>query len=719
MSYKFINMKTLTLWAFCLLAISSRLFADEGMWLPFLLKSMKETDMKAAGLRISTEDIYSVNKSSLKDAVLLFGGGCSGGVVSDKGLVLTNHHCGYGRIQAHSTVENDLLTNGFWAKDLASELPNHDKLSVTFIIQIQDVTERILQGVKSDFTEQQRQDAIARNSAALVSGATVGSHYNAFVRSFFYGNQYLLFVVEEFKDVRLVGTPPNSIGKFGADADNWMWPRHTGDFSVFRIYANADNKPASYDPNNKPFKPRNFFQISVAGVKENDFTMVYGFPGRTQQFIPSYAVDYVVNISNPLRIQMREQSLAIIDAAMRSSDKIRIQYSARQANIANAYKKWQGESKGLKKLNTLETKKKFEAELDQLIGNSPQYSQHKDIHKRFEQLYQSANRYNFAYDGFVELYYMGPAIFSIAKGYSDFLDQYKEAPDKESVKLKYLSSVKARFKDLDMGTEKQIFATLVETYLKAANKDDVPPKLKEQVFAFQSAAGLAQVIYQNSIFATEDRLMAFVNSPDFDKPDADLAYQLSNNIVQYIRNEIQSPRDSLNALIEKEMRSYVEMIRTLKPKKYWPDANSTLRVSYGKIRDSHPNDGVSYAYYTTIDGVVEKYVPQKDSEFYLDDKFLNLHKNKDYGAYAKKGELVVCFIANNHTTGGNSGSPVLNADGHLIGLNFDRSWESTMSDIAYSPEICRNITVDVRYILFIIDKYAQAGHLISEMKIVK
>jgi hypothetical protein len=695
------------------------LFADEGMWLPFLLKNSKEADMKAAGLKISAEDIYSVNKSSLKDAVLWFGKGCSGGVISDQGLLLTNHHCGYGRIQSHSTVENDLLSNGFWAKDLASELANPDKLSVTFVIQIQDVTEKVLQGISPEMSESQRQDKIAANYQLLTTSATSGTHYDAFIKSFFYGNQYLLYIVEEFKDVRLVGTPPNSIGKFGADADNWMWPRHTGDFSVFRIYANSENKPAAYSPDNKPFRPRNFFQISLKGIKENDFTMVYGFPGRTQQFIPSFGVDYVVNISNPVKIQMREKNLTIIDAAMKSSDKIRIQYSARQANIANAYKKWQGESKGLKKLNTIEKKKELENEIDQIIKNDPKLAKYEGIHKRLEALYRAANRYNFAYDGFFELYYMGPAILSVAKEYGDFLRQYQNASDKAQAKNKYMASIAERFKDLDLNTEKQIFTVLTETYLNSMNKEDVSAKLLEQIFAFQSPSGLANALYQNSVFADLERLKKFVESDRFDKPDADLAYQLANHIFQKVQSEILPVRDSLNSLIDKEMRYYVELIRIAKPKNYWPDANSTLRVSYGKVRNSSPNDGVVHSYFTTIDGVVEKYVPQKDSEFYLDDKFLDLHKRKDYGRYGKKGELVVCFIANNHTTGGNSGSPVLNAEGRLIGLNFDRSWESTMSDIAYSPDICRNITVDIRFVLFVIEKYANATHLISEMKIVE
>ncbi len=696
--------------------------ADEGMWLPHLLKTTKEADMKSAGMKMSAEDIYSVNKSSLKDAVLWFGGGCSGAVVSDQGLLLTNHHCGYGRIQYHSTVENDLLSNGFWAKDKASELPNPGKLSVTFIIQIQDVTDRVLQGVTPNMTEIERQTLVKKNSDALVRSAKSGNHYDAIIKPIYYGSQYLLFILEEFKDVRLVGTPPNSIGKFGADTDNWMWPRHTGDFSVFRIYANSENKPADYSPENKPFKPRNFFRISLRGIKEGDFTMVYGFPGRTQQYITSYGVDYVLNYSNPLRIEMRERSLAIIDAAMRNSDKVRIQYSARQASIANAYKKWQGESRGLRKLNTLQTKQKNEEELDQLIEKNPQFASQKGIHRRFEAYYQNSNRYNLAYDAFFELYYMGPAIFSLAKDYSDFLNLYQNAPDEQKpvIRANYLAKIPEKFKDLDQETERMIFASLTDIYLEKIEPDFTPEKLREFVATFQNTTELSKIVYQNSIFASAEKLSAFVSGTNFLNPHADIGYQLGMALFNFSRQNIMPIRDSLNALIEQEMRTYVELIRTLKPnKKYWPDANSTLRVSYGKVRNSHPNDGVVYSYFTTIDGVVEKYNPNKDSEFYLDEKFLTLYKNKNYGRYAKNGQMYVCFIANNHTTGGNSGSPVLDAEGRLIGLNFDRSWESTMSDIAYDPNLCRNIAVDIRYVLFIIDKYAGAQHLISEMEIIE
>lgn len=690
--------------------------ADEGMWLPLLLKNLNEKDMKAKGLKLTAEDIYSVNKSSLKDAVVNFGGFCTAEVVSDKGLIFTNHHCGYSAIQSHSSVENDYLTNGFWAKSLKEELPN-PSLTATFIVRIEDVTAKVLEGVTANLSEAERQVQINRNINKIRRDAVADSHYEASIRPFFYGNEYYMFITETFLDVRLVGAPPSSIGKFGGDTDNWVWPRHTGDFSVFRIYAGKDNKPAPYSKDNVPYKPKHFFPISLKGVKENDFSMIYGFPGRTQQYLSSEAVRYLIEKSNPAKIKMRATVLDIMDNSMKSSDQIRIQYAARYASIANYYKKWIGELQGLKAFDAVGKKKTLEEEFIKLANKNPETAkQYGEVLPRIIQNQKSLEKYALARELFLEIIYYGSQIIDLA---SKFMATYEYGESVENLK----SQVEEHFKDYHLPTDKAIFAESMKLYY-----DNIDKTLYPDIFqVIQDEFGgdfkkYADFVYDNSYLVSLEKVNELLKKNKSEVQTIlwqDPAYRLMKSLFASYTVRINSEYQVLNNEIESQMRIYVDGLRKLMPdKKYWSDANSTLRLSYGKIEGSAPRDGMMYKHYTTLEGIMEKYVPEKNGEFDVDKKLIELYNKKDYGRYGEDGKLIVCFTASNHTTGGNSGSPILNGSGELIGINFDRSWESTMSDVMYNPNICRNIAVDIRYVLFVIDKFAGAGYLLNEMKIV-
>ncbi len=708
-------MKKIVLFLFCCFTVFS-VRADEGMWIPSLLKKLNESDLQTKGLKISVEDIYSVNRSSLKDAIVHFGGGCTAEVISYEGLILTNHHCGYGQIQAHSSVEKDYLKNGFWAMNRGEELANPG-LTATFIIRMEDVT----QHVKSTGPAQQQ-----ARIAELIAEAEKGTHYKAEVKPFNYGNSFFLLVTETFRDVRLVGAPPSAIGKFGGDTDNWMWPRHTGDFSLFRIYADKNNNPADYSPDNVPFTPRYSLPVSLVDVNENDFTMVFGFPGRTEQFLSSAAVNYIVNQSNPAKIKMRETALSIIDADMRSSDKIRIQYAAKQARISNAWKKWIGETRGLKRLNAIEKKEALEKEYVRLAANTPETKEkYADLPATFARIYDELASYGLAHDYFTEFIYSGPEFIRYAQSFENLVDNFsalsKDKKEQAAIdKLK--SSTASYFKNYNPATDRKLFATLFPLYLEGTPENLRPDYLSELQKKYKGNWKLlADVIFEKSWLTDPkraDQLLSKSGSALVSALKKDPAYLFMKGVYEGYRSKVNSRYLALTRQATALMTAYVEGMMTLMPdKRYWFDANSTLRLTYGKAEGSVPRDGMTYTYYTTLSGVLEKYVPG-DEEFDLPARLIELEQNKDYGIYGTDGELRVCFTASNHTTGGNSGSPVIDANGYLIGINFDRTWESTMSDIMFDPEQCRNIAVDMRYILFIIDKFAGAGHLLQEMDLI-
>ena len=717
--------RSLRVFSFTAALFSVGAFAHEGMWVPTLLKSIK-SDLQSAGLQISAEDLYSINHSSIKDAIVLFGSGCTAEVISGQGLILTNHHCGFSAIQEQSSLEHDHLKNGFWAADGKSELKNAG-LTATFVIRMEDVTAQILAGLvdREVSTEAQRRLHVAEIALGITNEAVVGTHYQAVVRPFNYGNSYFLIITETFRDVRLVGAPPSSIGKFGGDTDNWMWPRHNADFSLFRIYAGPDNKPAEPSDANVPFAPRHVLPISMSGVQEGDFAMIYGFPGSTQRYISSYAVDYVMNVSDPLRIKMREASLSVIDAAMRSSDRIRIQYADKQSSISNAYKKWIGELRGLRELHTWEKKRMEEAAfVDE--AHKRNRTDLVDHMTALEGDHKSYVRYATARDLFVEMVYYGPEILRFADGYRELIEEgdrlLREGKRQDVVKARRDALI-GYFKDYDVEVDKGVFKALLPIY-----RAGVPASLQPAIFTgidtkFKGDANAwVDDLYARSVLVDQKKLETVLNaSPKkFTRVmQKDPAFLASRSLYDSFLQQVRPEHARLGDRIEATMRAYVKGRMDMDPDRtWWPDANSTLRLSYGRVEGSEPRDAVVYEPFSTLDGVVQKYIPS-DVEFDLPARLLELHAAKDYGDYAVNGTVPVCFTSSLHTTGGNSGSPVLNGRGELIGLNFDRTWESTMSDIQFDPEKCRNICVDARYVLFIIDKFAGAKHLIAEMQLVK
>ena len=689
-----------------------------GMWIPSLLKGMNESEMKKLGMKISAEDIYSVNKSSLKDAVPQFDGGCTAEVISDKGLILTNHHCGFDNIQSLSTVENDYLTNGFWAYKLEEELPNKD-LYVTFVIRIEDVTTQVLEGTNNLTTETEKQKKIQENISYLTKTLPKETWQENSIRTFYDGNQYLLFVIENYKDVRLVGAPPSAIGKFGSDTDNWVWPRHTGDFSLFRIYADKNNRPAEYSKDNVPYKPKHFFPISVEGVKENDFTMVLGYPGRTQEYLPAIAVDQIVNNLNPVKIEVRDAALKIQDGFMRNDNAIKIQYASKYAGIANYWKKWIGETKGLKKSNAITEKKKFEADFQEKVIKAGKQAEYGNLLTDFEMNYSAIKDYALARDLFTEVVLRNSDL--LQNGYRLYqLEQLLKTKGEQAFtdrKNNLSKGIVDFYRDYNVMVDKNVFEQLLAIYTKRLPNQFLPNELKNL-----NTSELTNEIYNATKLTNLEDFRSLLDGDSksvIEKLNNDKGYQILKVIADAHFKNVMPKFDELNQKNIATQRTYMKAILELSPKsaRIFPDANSTLRVTYGKVKGYKPNDAVIYEPFTFLEGVMEKYIPG-DYEFDVPKKLIDLYNAKDYGSYSVNGKIPVAFIATNHTTGGNSGSPALDANGNLIGLNFDRVWEGTMSDIYYSPEICRNIMVDIRYVLFIIDKFAGAENLIKELKII-
>ena len=654
-------MKKSILLAALLAVVMQPLKADEGMWLPALI-SQRIEDMQAKGLKLSAEDIYSVNQASLKDAVVLFGSGCTGELVSDEGLLFTNHHCGYSYIQKHSSVEHDYLKDGFWALNRSQELPNPG-LTVRFLERMEDVTALVLKGYKpGKMDEQDRAKIVRKNSEKLKEQAVKdGKGLKASVEALYYGNQYFLFVFREYTDVRLVGAPPSSIGKFGGETDNWMWPRHTGDFSIFRIYAGKDNLPADYSEDNIPYTPKKSLKISRAGVKEGDFTFVYGCPGSTQEYVHSEAVKYISEVSDPEKIALRTTRLQIMKKYMDKSQAVRIQYSSKYAGVANAWKKWQGEAKGLKKMKTVATKQAYEARFREWARGT----EYKDVLDNLAYIYAERNALYRAYE------YYNETVRSIER-------------------LRMVSGRPFEMKDYYQPIDEETFVALMEAFDK--NLDDA---YKPAYFLQKRAEYDSMEAWKDDVFASDDDARA-----------------LSDALDAFYRGPIVSKVRSLNESLQLVYRDYMRAQMAFEPEKaFYPDANLTLRVAYGHVEGYRPADAIYYHPVSTLRGIIEK-----DNPDIFD---YNIPQTlRDIYARGGHEDQPVCFLATNHTTGGNSGSPVLNAEGNLIGINFDRVWEGTLSDLAFDPDVCRNISLDVRYILFIIKEIGRADYLLDEMAFV-
>lgn len=688
-----------------------------GMWIPSLLKGMNETEMKNLGMKMSATDIYDINKSSLKDAVPHFNGGCTSEVISPKGLLLTNHHCGYGEIQAHSTVENDYLTDGFWAMKMEDELPNKD-LEVTFIVKIEDVTTQILNGVDALNTESAKQKKIQENIANLNKSYPKESFQEVKIRTFYEGNQYMLFLTETFKDVRLVGAPPSSIGKFGSDTDNWVWPRHTGDFSLFRIYADKNNRPAEYSKDNVPYTPKHFFPISLDGISEDDFTLVFGYPGRTTEYLPAVAIEQIVKETNPAKIEIRDRALKVTDGFMRKDKAIKIQYASKYASIANYWKKWIGETQGLTKSNAIQIKKDQEAAFQQKVIKAGKQAEYGNLLTDFEKNYKEILPYTLSRDYFMEVVLRNTELLSL--GYKLYqLEQIHNLRGEQAFtdrKNNLREGLAEFYKDFNAQVDEKVFEQLIDLYLNQSPQQFIPTQLKNT-----NISQLTTSVYKTSKMTTYEGVKQLLDGDTktvLKNLNDDKGYQFIKAISEAFLKEVNPKFEAINTEISALQRTYMKaQLELNKDARIFPDANSTLRVTYGKVKGYEPRDAVAYAPVTYLDGVMEKYIPG-DYEFDVSQKLIDLYNAKDYGPYAENGKLPVNFIGTNHTTGGNSGSPAIDAHGNLIGLNFDRVWEGTMSDVYYDPAICRNIMVDMRYVLFIIDKYAGAKNLISEMKLV-
>lgn len=734
-------MKHLAL-AFFLFFFASVSFADEGMWLPLFLEKYNIEDMQQKGSKLSAQDIYDINQASLKDAVMIFGGGCTAELISNKGLILTNHHCGFGQIQSHSTIDDDYLTDGFWAMSQQEELPNPG-LTVTFLVYMEDVSDRVNAVYNENMTIKQRNKLIDSVCSIIEQEAVDKSNgkYEAFVEPFYYGNQFIMMVTQVYKDVRLVGAPPSAIGKFGGDTDNWVWPRHTGDFSMFRIYADKNNNPAEYSPDNVPFTPKKFLPINIQGIKEGDFTMIFGYPGSTQEYIPSYQVDNVLNHVNPFRIELRQQKLDIINAAMKSDRKIRIQYASKQSGIANGWKKWIGQNIGLKRIEILKLKRDYEKKFQDWVASDNQNDIYKTVLDDYKTYSSEIRPYEKAYFYFLECVYYTDMwkIYRSMNKHINKIDGATTIKEIDSLKDAAIESAKNFYKDYNQDVDKAIFKQMMLSYFNDIDATFFPSFYTniENNFGGDVEA-FVEDLYSNSLFTDEQRMLDFIQKfdngnkmykrqfPDkaeFTKDifvDDEFVDVIDGFIVVY-NYTVLPDYGSLSKKIDSLDHLYMQAQMKMEPNKvFYPDANFTLRVAYGNVKGFKPRDGMIYDYYTTLDGVIEKDNPDI-YDYNVPDKLKQLYANKDFGRYADKddGKVHVCFIGNNHTSGGNSGSPVINAEGHLIGVNFDRCWESTMSDIKFDPNYCRNIMLDVRYVLFIIDKYAGASYLLDEMEIIE
>ena len=702
---------------FLLLFVIQTQAQQGGMWIPSLLKGMNETEMKNLGMKMSVKEIYDVNNSSIKDAVPHFNGGCTSEVISPKGLILTNHHCGYSQIQSHSNVEHDYLNDGFWAYKMEDELPN-ENLTVTFIVKIEDVTTAVLNGTATLTNEAEKQKKIQENISALSTSLPKENWQENKIRTFYEGNQYMLFVTETFTDVRLVGAPPTSIGKFGSDTDNWVWPRHTGDFSLFRIYADKNNHPAKYSKDNVPYTPKHFLPISLDGVAEDDFTLVFGYPGKTNEYLPAVAIEQIVNELNPAKIEIRDKALKVTDGFMRKDKAIKIQYASKYAGIANYWKKWIGETQGLKKSNAVAVKKEAEKAFQQKIVKAGKQKEYGTLLTDFDKNYAAIAPYALAKEYYAETVQRNTELLSTGLKLVQLEQVYNTRGEQafNDRKTNLINSLADFYKNFNASVDEKVFEQLIDLYSKQPSKQFLPQNLINV-----DAKNLATEVYSKSKIKDYDSLKKLLSGDAktvITNLNTDPAFTLVKQLSDKYNKEIAPKYDEINLTITALQRTYMKAQLELNTdSRIFPDANSTLRVTYGKVKGYEPKDATYYEPVTYLEGVMEKYVPG-DYEFDVPAKLIDLYNKKDYGPYSENGKMPVNFIGTNHTTGGNSGSPAIDAHGNLIGLNFDRVWEGTMSDIYYDPSICRNIMVDIRYVLFIMDKYAGAKNLISELKLV-
>jgi len=698
--------------------------ADEGMWLLPLIQKLNIDTMHALGLRLTAEDIYSINNSSLKDAIVMFDGGCTGEIVSDKGLLLTNHHCGYGAIQNHSSVEHNYLKDGFWAMNHKEELPNPD-ITVTFLVRVEDVSKTMLKALDDTLSESSRKERIEQISDSIVSDAIKGNDYSASVESLFGGNDFYLFVYEDYGDVRLVGAPPSSIGKFGYDTDNWMWPRHTCDFSVFRIYGTPDGKPAKYSPDNVPLKPKHSLPISLKGAVKGDYAMVLGYPGSTQRYMTSYEVSEVMNITNPNRIKIRGLRQDILFKDMRNEEKVNIQYASKYSRSSNYWKYSIGENQGIKKLHIIEKKQQEEKEFTEWINqDNSRKSKYGNALSLIKRSIEGRAEYEHALQYIYECFFSSAEIVAFANKEASYLYvTMLRTPSDRSLIDSLARQLKAQWdefnKDYNASTDLKVIQAILRLY-----SENVPSQF-HPVFFYRIKSKYrnnfdeyVRDMFAKSVFADPEKMKALTENPSIKILDRAPVFQVARSALDMYR-QVYLQLAMFDEDYERGSRLYIAGLREMKPDElFYPDANSTMRLSYGTVQDYYPRDAVHYDFQTTLDGVIEKEEPE-NFEFTVPEKLSTLYRNKDYGQYGINGKMPACFLTTNDITGGNSGSPVIDGDGNLLGLAFDGNWEAMSSNIVFEPDLQRCICVDIRYVLFIIDKYAGATNLIDEMKIVK
>lgn len=711
--------------SFLSLLLASLQLSAQGMWLPLQLEKQNEKEMRSLGLKLSADDIYHPVNASIKDAICQFDGGCTGEMISPEGLLLTNHHCGFDAIQQLSTLENNYIENGYWAKDRATELPAKE-VTALFVTRMEDVTLAVLQGVTDNMGDRDRQSLVDQNIATIKRNTKKEKWEDVSVRPFYNGNQYYLFITQTFTDVRFVGAPPSSIGKFGSDTDNWVWPRHTGDFSMFRVYADKDNHPAPFSKDNVPFHPRHFLPISLDGAEEGEFTMVYGFPGRTDEYLTEAAVRQTGEVLDPAKVAIRDRVLKTLDGFMRKDPAVKIAYVSKYAGIANAWKKWLGEMQGLKTYKALEKKRDYEAEFSRRLLTNPEWNTRwKNLLPRLRQLYQDIEPYALARDYYFETMVRNNEILAQAAGLHSWIESYdKNGEGYFGTKTNDVkNNLEGFYKDYRPEVDEAVLAGMLEMFGENTKPEWGAAELKAMAADAGGYAALSKKIMGASTIGSKDKMMQLLTQKPTEIVQAlkaDPAYQLWKKLNDAYTSQVQPKLQELQPQINLLQRQYMAaQMEVFKEKRFFPDANSTLRLTYGKVRGYSPRDALRYEDHTYLDGVMEKYIPG-DYEFDVPKKLIDLWKSKDYGQYATAdGRLPVAFLGSNHTTGGNSGSPALDANGNLVGLNFDRVWEGTMSDLNYDPAICRNIMVDARYVLFLVDKFGGAGYLLNEMKLVK
>ena len=697
--------------------------SDEGMWLPLFVERLNYIDMQKMGLQLTAEEIYSINNSSLKDAIAIFGRGCTSELISDQGLLLTNHHCGYGRIQAHSSVEHDYLSNGFWAESFEDELPNPG-LNVTFLERIEDVTEKVLAEITDEMTEDERSEKVKAVAEEIEKEAKGETHYKCSVRSFFEGNEYYLFVYEVFQDVRFVGAPPSSIGKFGADTDNWMWPRHTGDFSLFRVYTDKDGNPAEYAEDNIPMKPKHHLPVSIAGVEKGDFSMILGYPGGTERYLTSFGVELAIDIHNMTVVDIREKKLKIMKEDMQADPAIRIKYASKYARTANYWKYYIGQTKGLKRLKVYDKKVALEEEFTMWVNaDESRRKKYGEVLSSIEKGYEKISQFEVSSVYFSEAIRRGSEILNYASTFSKLKKALMEKEtDKEKMDEIVVSLTENKdkhFKDYNAAIDQKLLAAMLEMYYKNVPADQQPDYLKTIASKYKgNFTDYAQKVFETSYFTSAEKVDEFFNKPSAKRIEKDLAYTTIKEFNNYYYGQIQPQIIEAYDLLDKGNRLFIAGLREMQPdKKFYPDANFTMRLTYGTVQDYYPEDAVHFEYYTTLKGVMEKEDPD-NWEFVVPEKLKELYETKDYGRYGEGDVMKVCFLTNHDITGGNSGSGLVNGNGELVGLAFDGNWEAMSGDIAFEPELQRTINVDIRYVLFIIDKFAGAKRLIDEMTIV-